>query len=239
MIREIIKLQEVQEIDLRIFSLKKLQKELPANLHGMQADVKNKMNAVQALNNELKDIKAHQKNLEVEIQSLKDTVKKYKNQLLQLKSNEQYKALLSEIDRAEEKCSQIEDTVLAAMMSADEKQKDIRIAEDALKQSELTLREQENSIKQEIERVDEEIKKISDMRAVCAKDIDEGALRLYERIMKNKGETKAVVAVIDNTCQGCFMKLPPNDVLEVRKSHKIQTCENCARILFWPYSEEI
>ena len=238
MIKEILKLLEIQDIDLHVFELKVRQNELPATLRDLKKDVVDKKSELQRVVAESKELKAHQKNLEGEIESHKATITKYKNQLLELKSNEQYRALLSEIKLHENKCVDIEDQILTSMMTSDEKDSLITQSEANLKESEQNLNDRADEIKQAIARVDEEIKQLQDTRLKLKEDINPQAMRLYERVMKNKGELKAMVPVVDSTCQGCYMKMTPNDVIEVRKSHKIQTCENCARILYWPYSEE-
>ena len=57
----------------------------------------------------------------------------------------------------------------------------------------------------------------------------------YDRIRKAK-DGKAVVPVSRNSCGGCFNRVPPQKVLELRKNDSMLTCERCGRILI---SDEI
>lgn len=238
MIKEILKLLEVQEIDLNIIDMVKLQKSLPEELQHLKKDVelkkKNLDNAVLTA----RDTKAKQKTLEVELEGSKSTALKYKGQLFQIKSNDQYKALLQEIDQIEKKMASIEDKILGVMFEIDEKDALVKQAESELKQSEEQYRFGQEEIQQKIRKVEQDTQTLRDNRARLKKDIDPKAFQLYERIMKNK-QGSSIVPVVGNICQGCFMKLTPNDVNEVHKCVSIRLCENCSRILYYiPPSEE-
>ncbi len=233
MMKSILNLLEIQEIDLKILQLAELQKTLPENLSNLKKDVALKKQELDNATLTLRDAKAKQKNIETELESHKTTILKYKTQLYQIKSNEQYKALLNEIDGLEKKSAQTEDLILGMMMQIDEKEAFVKDCEKALKKSEENLRLGEDEIKKDIQQVDKEIQELRDKRNTLKKDIEPQLFKKYERILKNKHGT-AIVPIIGNVCQGCFMKLPPNDVNEVRRCDVAHTCDNCARILYLP-----
>ena len=234
--KEILKLLGVQDIDLKIIELKKLQKSLPETLESIKADVNQKKIDLENAQKNMQETKAAQKNIEVEIQSNKETVIKYQNQLLQIKSNEQYRALLSEIDTIGSKSAKLEDELLQKMMQVDEKQDLISEAQENLKRSEQRLQNEEDHIKNRIVEVDQEIARLQDQRKKVAETIEKRALRLYEKVMKNK--QPAIVTIHEQICEGCFMKLTPNDANEVHRGKDLITCENCSRILYWIPPEE-
>ena len=41
----------------------------------------------------------------------------------------------------------------------------------------------------------------------------------------------AVTNVVDETCQGCFTRIPPQTAVVVKRNEKIIRCEACGRIL--------
>jgi predicted nucleic acid-binding Zn-ribbon protein len=55
-------------------------------------------------------------------------------------------------------------------------------------------------------------------------------LAVYQRIRKAR-KGKAVVSVSRNACGGCFARVPPQKILELRRNDRIFTCEHCGRIL--------
>ena len=56
-----------------------------------------------------------------------------------------------------------------------------------------------------------------------AKTIEE----INEKIKKGK----AVVPVKRGACGGCFNRVPPQRILELRQNARVHTCERCGRIL--------
>ncbi len=61
--------------------------------------------------------------------------------------------------------------------------------------------------------------------------IDTRHLSYYRRLTKRFGH--AVVPVVGNLCMGCFANIPASFV-SVTNENKLQKCENCGRILYWP-----
>jgi len=68
-------------------------------------------------------------------------------------------------------------------------------------------------------------------RDELATGIDKGLLSRYERAVKRLG--RAVVPVTGNICLGCFAVIP-SAFVSAENQEKIQHCENCGRILYWP-----
>ncbi|MEX0602098.1 MAG: C4-type zinc ribbon domain-containing protein, partial [Bacteroidota bacterium] len=60
--------------------------------------------------------------------------------------------------------------------------------------------------------------------------IEKNDIRVYERIRKAK-RGRAVVLVRRDACGGCFKKVPPQTMQELRKNSRILTCEHCGRIV--------
>ncbi len=53
----------------------------------------------------------------------------------------------------------------------------------------------------------------------------------YRRLKNKFGH--AVVPVVTNLCTGCFASIPSSFVSKTNEG-KVQECENCGRILYWP-----
>lgn len=53
----------------------------------------------------------------------------------------------------------------------------------------------------------------------------------YKRLTSKFGH--GVVPVVSNFCTGCFANIPASFVSKTN-AHKLQKCENCGRILYWP-----
>jgi len=68
-------------------------------------------------------------------------------------------------------------------------------------------------------------------KAELEEAIETRHLSYFRRLHKRFGH--AVVPVVGNLCTGCFANIPSSFV-SVTNENKLQRCENCGRILYWP-----
>ena len=61
--------------------------------------------------------------------------------------------------------------------------------------------------------------------------IDPRHMSWYRRLTGKFGH--AVVPVVSNLCTGCFANIPSSFVSKTNVN-KVQKCESCGRILYWP-----
>lgn len=74
----------------------------------------------------------------------------------------------------------------------------------------------------------EDLKKAHDE---IAGQLDPRLASLYRRLKERFGH--AVVPVVSNLCTGCFANIPASFVSKTN-SGRVQQCESCGRILYWP-----
>jgi predicted nucleic acid-binding Zn-ribbon protein len=66
---------------------------------------------------------------------------------------------------------------------------------------------------------------------LLAGEIELRHLSYYRRLTTRFGH--AVVPVVGNLCTGCFANIPSSFV-SATNENKLQKCESCGRILYWP-----
>jgi hypothetical protein len=81
--------------------------------------------------------------------------------------------------------------------------------------------------------VEEELRAAQDERTALTTGINTFLLQEYERIFARRGGV-AIVALANETCQGCHMHLPPQMCLELQRHPRLTFCPHCQRILFVP-----
>jgi predicted nucleic acid-binding Zn-ribbon protein len=77
----------------------------------------------------------------------------------------------------------------------------------------------------------EGLDKLLAAREELAKQLTPRYLNTYKRLAKRYN--RPIVPVQDDTCLGCFAKLPTSFSGSGRDEKKLMTCENCGRILYW------
>ena len=68
--------------------------------------------------------------------------------------------------------------------------------------------------------------------------IDERLLSAFKRIRKNARNGLSVVTVQRDACGGCFNRIPPQRIADIRTRKRVIVCEYCGRILVDPEINE-
>jgi uncharacterized protein len=173
--------------------------------------------------------------LELEVKTRQEAVKKYNGQLLELKSNEAYAAMLSEIKKAQEEITAYEDKILALMETEEADKR--KSAEDGgritaeIKAGEAALAQAAEKTKV----LEGQAGEVGAKREALVAGLWRDLVPIYLRLAKAvKGSP--VAQIVEGSCNGCRMKIPPHQINEIRKAKAITYCQHCGRILIYPKS---
>ncbi len=225
-------LSELQGLDNIIRKLEREKNTTPAEIIELRQKISKVEKELEEIEEELESLRKERRHNEMELDEKVEALNKYRDQKNQVKTNEAYSALLKEIQDVENDKSEIEESILIFMERGEELASliDNKKADFAKYGEELASMEGEN--RSRVEQLDRELSKYMDERCSKASGVDADLLSRYERIRKAK-DGLAFVSVRNNTCQGCFMELPPQVVSELMKGDRIVTCERCSRLLYW------
>ncbi len=98
---------------------------------------------------------------------------------------------------------------------------------------EKKCREVVEALKKNALELEMRLKELGEKRKAYTPSVDAKLLSQYERILKSR-EGLALVPVMNGSCGGCHLELPPQAVNEIQMQEKVIICESCARILYWP-----
>jgi hypothetical protein len=220
----------LQLVDSNLDELQEMKGDLPQIVADLTETVKQKLANKKELEETFKKSMVTRDKTDVEILSLKEKIEKYKTQQFQVKTNKQYDILAREIDLSQEKITKLQkDMELLegkAMLAKEDVEK--LIPELETLQTELANRKKElAAVNKEHE---EEELKLQHQREKITSKISKGDYQMYSRI-RGAEEGRAIVAVQRNSCGGCFNRVTPQRVLELRKNAALIACERCGRIL--------
>jgi predicted nucleic acid-binding Zn-ribbon protein len=237
MLPDIEKLLQLQVADKEIRQLQEEIAALPKRVAVIEeklAGTKARREAIRAAG---KADEANRKKFETAIQDLQSKISKYRDQSLDVKTNDQYKALLHEIQFAEQEIRINEDRILEVMVNVEVREKEAKAAEAELQAQQAEIEKE----KQEARRVTaEDQRKLAEWNAKrdgLRRGVTEDWLRHYERVMKFRGSGLAEAR--DQKCMGCQVMLRPQTYNEVRIAEKVVVCESCQRILYFDPANEV
>ena len=220
----------LQLVDSNLDELQEMKGDLPQIVADLTETVKQKLANKKELEETFKKSMVTRDKTDVEILSLKEKIEKYKTQQFQVKTNKQYDILAREIDLSQEKITKLQNDMELlegkAMLAKEDVEK--LIPELETLQTELANRKKElAAVNKEHE---EEELKLQHQREKITSKISKADYQMYSRI-RGAEEGRAIVAVQRNSCGGCFNRVTPQRVLELRKNAALIACERCGRIL--------
>ncbi len=227
-------LLKLQKLDDEIDALKAEEESIPEKKQEIEEGLKAIEMRVHQARDESLGLAKTRKDLEIELEANNETMNKFQSQLYQVKSNREYEALQHEINDLKEKSSGLEDRILETLERTEQLSKQIRQQEDGLKQEGESARQEQSRLDRQLKELKDRIAIKSDERVRLVADLEPRLLKQYERIRKSKGGI-AVTSVENGACGGCFRRIPPHEMQNLKKDDRILTCEGCGRIIIWKW----
>ena len=222
----------LQELDDQIDRLKAEEESIPQKKTDLEEGLETHRVAVEAAKSESVELAKKRKELEIELEEGNTKKDRFKHQLFQVKSNREYEALQHEITALEEKNSGLEDKILEIMDKSEQVSRKIAEEEDGLKAETSKVAEEQAELDKENADLTQKIAIKADERKRLVIDMDAALLKRYDRIRESKGGL-AVTTVNTGACGGCFRRIPPHEMQNLKRDDRIITCEGCGRILIW------
>ena len=205
---------------------------VPREVAGVEAKIVSEKTASDTARTELMEHEARKKLLESEIGEAEQKVGRYRSQQLEVRKNDEYRALGAEIETMQAEIDKLEEQELVVMYSIDETKKKFAAAEAEMKRNISgheahirLLRERDGTLRTELVAA----------KAACEEargGVDEPALRLYDRI--SGYHFPACVPIHDAKCGGCHLKISSEVESAARgKGGELATCDQCGRIVWW------
>jgi predicted nucleic acid-binding Zn-ribbon protein len=133
MLPDVQHLIELQQADREILRLKEEIAALPKRVAAIEERLAGTKAILEKAKAAVKADETARRKYESAIQDEQQKISKYRDQSLAVKTNEQYKALLHEIQFAEQDIRANEDKILELMVNAEIRDKDVKAAEAELK----------------------------------------------------------------------------------------------------------
>jgi predicted nucleic acid-binding Zn-ribbon protein len=152
--------------------------------------------------------------------------------MTEVKTNKEYQALLSEIETFKEAGGRIEEEILLVMDEIDELKKQLSRREKEIAVTLEKVEAEKREIQAKMEQDEVVWKEKSARKEVLSKKVESKLFKLYN-MLREKRQGIGMVSIKNETCQGCFVNVPPQLFIEVQKNNAINRCPNCNRILYW------
>lgn len=225
------KLLELQRLDSASARLAADERAIPQEIRALDARLKAARSDLDAARAEADQLQKNRRARERQLDDAALNIKRKQARLFEIKTNQEYAAVLKEIEVLKGQTSKLEEEVLELLERADAAAKTVADAERTFKAAEAVYQEERAGKEEQLANLRRELASLREARKAEASRLESGLLQQYARLVKTRGV--AVVAVKDGSCSGCGIALTPQTYNEVRRNDRMFTCTSCNRILYY------
>jgi uncharacterized protein len=222
----------LQQIDDRLADLAREITALPKHIAEIEKKLVAHERKLEADRAALSANQKERKRCEGDIQTQEQKISKLKDQMLQAKTNEQYRAFQNEIDYCGKEIRKLEDRILELMSESEPLEKNVKAAETALKAEKAQVETEKQEARSRTAADQSASRELQQERARIASQVASATLQLYERIRKGR-KGIGVAEAVDGRCSACQIALRLQFFQDLRRGQQIMTCESCQRILYY------
>lgn len=231
-------LVDLQEVDSVILDLQRQMEEFPVLMQRLDQQLEEHEQSLAEIRTRLDEQEKLRRSKERDVESRNEQIKKYQSQLLQVKTNKEYSALLNEISGLKTKNDLTEEDILELMESVERAKKAIAEAEKEVEEEKVKIVEVKQEKEAEQADLQARLEQHQRTRDQMAATVDEKILNEYTKLLKLRNGM-AVSSVGDGgVCWGCHVAVTPQMFAEIKSGKLLHRCPTCFRFLYWPDQED-
>jgi len=214
----------LRELDVEIAGLPKRQAAAEAKLQGARQELERARAAEAGGLSERRQV-------DRDVEALRAKIDKLRAHSGDVKTNQEYRALLDEIAFAEKQIAQHEERLLVIMEQAESLAAQVKTVEAALESQRAAIERESRLLAEQTARHQQERQSLHAQRDGLRSQADENWLRRFDRVLRMRGQ--ALVAVDREACSGCRVRQRPQFLQEMLAApERLFICESCGRILY-------
>ncbi len=232
MIPELENLITLQKLDLQIRAIETRLARIPVEVEELEKEIATERANVKAAEDRLGESQKQRRTMEGELEHMETSLAKYKDQLMQVKTNDEYKAMQKQIENSEEEIGKKEEDILVGMDEADRLQEQLKLRQKELEEGQKKMTSMEADLETEATRLRSELETETSEREKLLATIDAGLLAQYRKVSDARSGI-AMAEAKDEHCDVCHVRLRPQVYNEIRVGKEILSCDSCGRIMYY------
>ena len=227
---------ELEKVDKEILRLNEEVSLLPKRVAAIEHKLADDKAEVEKAKAAIKNNEASRRKLESDIKGFQEKIVKYRSQSSSVKTNDEYRALMHEVEFTEKEISRAEDGILELMISLEMEEKGLKSAEAGLKTETAEVEKEKAEARTRTAEDEKLLKDLNEKRSQLRTGVDYSALAHYDRVMRQR--KSAIAEARDQKCMACFVMIRPQTWQEIRSNEQIVTCSSCGRIFYFDPAHE-
>jgi len=227
---------ELQQLEDSILTLNNLSEQLPIQIKAIDDELSENKQEVENIENGIADTKKIYKDLDLKIKDNTARIKKNDIDLMSVKTNKEYHAILKSIEDLKLANSDIEDKMINYLDNIEEQNKKLKTSKEKLDDAVDKVENKKAELQKELKQKQQELNKTIEKKDAKLTQIPADILKIYNNVKKIKNN-KAIVEAAEGRCKGCNLNIPIQEYIKIQKAESITFCPNCQRIIYYNNEE--
>src|SRR5215469_6466356 len=222
----------LQDIDNRLAELEREIAALPKHTAEIEKKLVSHERKLEADRAALSANQKERKKCEADIQTEDQKISKLKDQSRLAKTNEQLHAFQKEIEFFQASIRKMEDRVLELMTESEPLDRNVKIAEAALKTEKAQVEAEKQQARERTAADEKAAQELRKDRTAITSQATPAVYQRYERVRKARRGI-GIAEAVDGRCSACNMAMRLQFFQDLKKGDQVMACESCQRILYY------
>lgn len=223
-------LEQLQEIDLQLDSLKNAQNGLHSEINGIDHELDTAREELAALETRLVQVEQDKGELETSLAAEQENIHRSESHMKEIKTNKEFQAIGREISAARKQTTELEEQILQKITQIEELTGDIATRSANLAEMEQNVEQRRQEKLTAIAAIQQDVDADITRRDVITKTLPASLLKRYNSL-RGQRRGQAVAIARDGYCLGCNMNLPPQLYNSLFRGDELISCPHCQRVL--------
>ncbi len=229
---QIEKLLIVQDRDITLQNIEQELARIPQERAKIEALIESEKDNIESAGRALKEKEVQRNELDHKVKGRESDITRFKNQQLEVKKNDEYRALTQQIEQAEKEIAELEETELELMLEIDSTRETYEAEKATI---EARIKDQHEEIKRLGEREHNLKGSIEDAKKAVAESregVEDSYIEHYDRVKKLAKRPPYVVPIQQHKCGGCHLRVSNEVSRGAMDAGEPHFCDQCARMVY-------
>lgn len=223
---------DLQKMDTRIAAIQAVITNTPLQIKTIEDKVVKVFHGKETISHELEENKKNYLELEKDLILKKELLANSQKKLTSVQNNKEYESVLRELDTLKKNIADGDVKLKEMMNSSFKYESELGTIIELQTELEKQLHALSHDKVDEDKELHEELEVLLKKRSTLAEKIKKSAVMKYERVRSHRNNI-GIASVKDEVCNGCYMRIPPQLYVDVKKDKSIYACPHCQRILYY------
>jgi len=229
---QIEKLLILQDRDVALQKIEQELTRIPQDRNKIEALIETEKNNIEAARLSLKEKEVRRNEIDQRVKAKEADIARFKNQQLQVKKNDEYRALTHQIEQAEADIASLEESEIELMLEIDSAHGDFEREKATIEARILQQKAEIQQLGQREQNLRDSVETAKKALLDSREGIEANYIEHYERVRKLIKRPPYLAPIEDHKCGGCHLRVSNEVSRGAMQSGEPHFCDQCARMVY-------